>query len=168
MLNDPLPQKIDPRKLAERDVTLSGEIPLPKFLRLAESLCSTEGYIVVDIHFTMDEQRLRIVTGHVQGKVQMICQRCLHPVDFNVNASINLALVYSDEQAKKLPDDYDPLFVEEDIALVDVIEDELILSLPLVPTHEDCSVQTTWGEAQLTTQPQEKPNPFNVLASLKK
>ena len=74
----------------------------------------------------------------------------------------------TEEHAKNLPRYYDPLIVAgDDLELFPMVEEELILSLPIVPYHDDCSVQTSFGDVATTDNETDKPNPFSVLASLK-
>ncbi|MCD8513778.1 MAG: YceD family protein [Nitrincola sp.] len=168
MSNGPLPKKADPRKLAERGAKITGIAEISAMPRLASYLCSEQGAVDVTLEFAVDEQHLRTVSGSAVGQVFMTCQRCLEPVAIDVKASLNLAVVLNDEQARNLPRYFDPLLVEEeDVALLPIIEDELILSLPSVPKHQDCSVKTSWGETESVHLQQEKPNPFSVLAALK-
>ncbi|WP_010324064.1 YceD family protein [Marinobacterium stanieri] len=165
----PLPKKIEPRKLAEWETALAGTAAIAAMPRLASNLVTDEGVVDVDLQFAKDEQNLCILTGHAHGSVLMTCQRCLEPVKVVVNAEFNLAVALTDEQAKHLPRSYDPLIIETDeIELLPVIEDELMLSLPLVPYHDDCSIQTSFGDAETARTQEEKPNPFSVLAQLKK
>lgn len=137
--------------------------------RLNSLLANGDGKIHVSLSFAVDEQRLRTVSGSASGTVTQTCQRCLEPVPVDVEAEVNLAVALNEEQAKNLPRYYDPLIVEaEDIELLSLIEDELILSLPLVAYHEDCEIQTSFGDADEAARTQEtKPNPFSVLAQLK-
>lgn len=170
MSNAPLPKKIDPRKLAERGVRIEGEILLGALPNLVTMLADKEGSLKVDLQFENDEQRIRTIKGTAGGKVSMTCQRCLEPVEIEIEAKFNLAVAPTEEHAKSLPRYYDPLIVEGDeLELPGMVEEELILSLPIVPYHDDCSVQTSFGdEASTDSDPvSEKPNPFSVLASLK-
>ncbi|RVU29376.1 hypothetical protein EOE65_16535 [Neptunomonas marina] len=164
-----LPKIIDPRKLAEREVRIAGQVKAEKMPRLASYLCQGEDEISVDLLFSLDELRIRTITGSAEGHVHMTCQRCLDPVEVDVKAEFNLAIAFNEERAKQLPRYYDPLIVEEeDIELLPIVEEELILSLPLVPYHADCSVQTSFGDAEAIDEPEpEKTNPFSVLAQLK-
>ncbi len=165
----PLPKKIEPRKLAEWETALAGTAALADMPRLASNLVSTDGVVDVDLKFAKDEQNLSILSGHAHGTVSMSCQRCLEPVSVDVNADFNLAVALTDEQAKQLPRSYDPLIIETDeIELLPVIEDELMLNLPIVPYHDDCSIQTSFGDAETARTQEDKPNPFSVLAQLKK
>lgn len=165
----PLPKRVDPRKFAEREAKVEGMAAVSAMPRLASLLVEGTGEILVSLQFAVDEQRLRTVTGSASGTVTQTCQRCLEPVSVDVEANVNLAMVLNEEQAKNLPRYYDPLIVEaEDIELLSLVEDELILSLPLVAYHDDCSIQTSFGDADEATGTQEtKPNPFSVLAALK-
>ena len=168
MSNGPLPIRVDPRKLAERGVRLSGEIELGSMPNLCEALADKEGVVTVDLQFDVDQQGIRTITGEAHGSVNMTCQRCLESARVAVEAEFNLGIAASEEAAKNLPRSYDPLIVEgEEIELLPVIEEELILSLPYDAYHEDCSVQTSFGDAEAVAKDNEKPNPFSVLAQLK-
>lgn len=164
----PLPKKIEPRKLAEREAVFAGTAKTADMPRLVSALANDSGSFAVEIEFAKDEQNLSTLTGQAKGAVSMTCQRCLEPVSVEVEASFNLAVALTDEQAKHLPRDYDPLIIETDeIELLPVIEDELMLSLPLVAYHDDCSIQTSFGESETARTQDDKPNPFSVLAQLK-
>ncbi|MDY6890992.1 MAG: YceD family protein [Pseudomonadota bacterium] len=136
--------------------------------RLASCLLDDSGAVAVQIRFARDEQRLRVISGRAHGRVRMTCQRCLESVSVEIDATLNLAVALTDAQAQSLPRCYDPLIMETDeIELLPVIEDELMLSLPLVPLHDDCSIQTSFGDPVTARTREEKPNPFSVLAQLK-
>jgi uncharacterized protein len=164
-----LPKIVDPRKLAEREVRITGQASIEKMPRLASYLCEESDVIDVNLLFSLDELRIRTITGDAKGHVHMTCQRCLEAVEVDVQAEFNLAIAFNEEKAKQLPRYYDPLIVEdEEIELLQVVEEELILSLPLVPYHADCSIQTRFGDEDVAEEPTiEKPNPFSVLAQLK-
>ena len=168
MSNGPLPIRVDPRKLAERGVRLSGETSLGTMPNLCQALADEDGVISVDLQFDVDQQGIRTITGEAHSTVNMTCQRCLESARVAVEAEFNLGIAASEEAAKNLPRSYDPLIVEgEEIELLPVIEEELILSLPYDAYHDDCSVQTSFGNAEAVADDNEKPNPFSVLAQLK-
>lgn len=168
MSNGPLPKRVDPRKLAERGIRIAGEAEISAMPNLCQALVNNEGSIHIDLQFEVDEQRIRTITGSASGHVSMMCQRCLEPVTVAVEADFNLGVAASEESAKQLPRDYDPLIIEgEEIELLTVIEEELILSLPFDAYHDDCSITTSFGDASTVAKDNEKPNPFSVLAQLK-
>ncbi|KAA0875463.1 YceD family protein [Nitrincola tapanii] len=168
MSNGPLPKKADPRKLAERGVQIQGCVEISALPRLVSFLSSDAGTAEATLDFTVDDQHLRTVSGQVTARVEMTCQRCLEPVQIDLSAEVKLAVVLNEEQARNLPGYYDPLLTqEEEVALWPIIEDELILTLPSIPKHASCQIQTSFGDAGTVRSEQEKPNPFSVLAGLK-
>lgn len=164
----PLPKRVDPRKLAEREAELQGSVDLKSMPQLLSLLVDDEGEAIVELKFALDQQKLRTVTGHANVRVRQECQRCLNPVEVELNANFCLAVVLNEEQAKNLPRYYDPLLIEEDVVLASLVEEELILTLPAVAYHNDCSVKLSYGESETqASEGDEKPNPFSVLAALK-
>lgn len=139
----PLPEFIQPLRLAERGGTLSGTLPLACFSRLADFLTHLDGEVVVNLAFGQDDEHIPYVKGRLEACLPLECQRCLGRVDYHLALSINLSPVFSDAAGKKVPDRYEPLLLQEDqILLQDVIEEELLLSLPLAPKHENTDCKT--------------------------
>ncbi len=137
--------------------------------RLGASLVSDEGEAEVEMKFDVDNERRAVVQVRVLAQVQLICQRCLEPMDCTLSAERLLGVVMNEAQAERLPSNYEPLFVtEEPLFLSDLIEDELILSLPIVPRHSDeqCALATT-TEKGTDNADKTADNPFAVLAGLK-
>ncbi len=175
MLTDPRTHQVDPRKLASKKVDLDSHLPVAELKRLVEALASDAGDVSVHLSFGIDEQRIRYIRGNLAARVEVVCQRCLGTVSIDIQSEMNIGVVWDDEQAKHLPKHYDPLIVEEEfVDLVDVIEDELLLSLPFVSYHESeqcaddsrCAVEAV--EKEETNQIRsDRDNPFNVLEKLK-
>lgn len=169
MLNVKLPKFVDPRKLADREIEISGTIAVKNMTELYSMLVNSDVDVTANLKFSRDELRIRTIFGSVQASVAVQCQRCLEPVDVQLTAALNLAISYSEEKAQTLPKYYDPLVVEgDDLELLPLLEQELILSVPIVSYHSDCSIQTSFGDGNTAEIIEaEKPNPFSVLASLK-
>lgn len=165
-----LPERVDPFRLAETGTHLEGCLELAEFERLCASLLACEGVVTGGLDFGIDEAGTRFLHGRLTAPVRMTCQRCLESMDYTLEADVQLALVRA--QTQSVPEGYDPLLVEDDapIRLLDVVEDELILALPLVPMHEQqvCPAMAIL-ERQAAEEPAgERENPFAVLAGLKK
>ena len=163
----PLPKQGDPRKFAQQGISLDGFVPVAALPRLAESVQETAGNIQVDLAFGISVEKKKIVTGHASAELTLVCQRCLDNVKVPVKSDISLGIVWDEEGAEALPEYLDPWITGEGIAdLYDMIEVELLLSLPKVAYHEELCV-----DRQLFTsgKPVEvkKPNPFQVLEQLK-
>lgn len=103
--------------------------------------------------------------------VPQICQRCLEPVEVPVQVAREFRFVESEALAAQQDDECeeDLLVISRDFDLAALIEDEVLLALPLVPRHEVCPVKVKMAAADKDFDaPAEKPNPFAVLANLKK
>jgi len=111
------------------------------------------------------------VVGQLKTDLALICQRCLERYDIPVEVELKLNWVKSEQDAKKLPLRYEPLLVESiPLKLNDVIEDELLLALPIIAMHEldECNAAKFVTNDKAAEIEKEKPNPFAVLAELKK
>lgn len=168
-----LPERADPIRLCESDTQFEGVVKLHDLQRLGAFLTSTEGEMRYSFLFTRDVDRRRVIKGHVEGELQIICQRCLGAMPLPIDSDWQLAVVTGFQQAEQLPEEYDPLLVEEDtIVLRDLIEDELILAVPSAARHEpdQCAVQLTDYQEEVeeeTEAPEASDNPFAVLAQMK-
>ncbi len=170
----PVPQILDARKVFRQGLAIEGCIAIRELNRLADCLIDPAGDVSAALSFGFDEQRRQVISGEVTTNVNVQCQRCLEPVAVELVESVNLALVRTEEMAKSLPASLDPWISEdEQIRPADIIEEQLILGLPIAATHDDCEsampvagdLEET-GESGAEAQPS-KPNPFAVLASLK-
>jgi uncharacterized protein len=107
----------------------------------------------------------------VDASLPLTCQRCLGPVDIAVCVNRSFRFVGSEEAAAAQDEEAeeDVLVLSRDFNLADLIEDEVLMALPVIPRHETCPVALKLAavdpgfEAEAT----EKVNPFSVLAKLR-
>jgi uncharacterized protein len=170
-MSDRLPEYIDPLHLADKRGTLKGQIPLKGLDRLSEILANDTGTVSVELFFGR-EGRLAKVDGHIEAVLELVCQNCLEALKWPIDCLIKLGVVTSIDQANRLPEDYEPLLVEEEkIPLKNIIEDEILLILPAFPKHpHHCFVQKfdKNNVVPLANDEQSTPeNPFSLLAKLK-
>ena len=161
---------IEPFSLANQGATVERKLSFDGMVRLAESVLGTQGEVEVSLHFGIDPLHYRFMQGTVTAHVMMRCERCLESMPVEVVASVNVGLVKSHKQAKELPEEYEPLLLERDepISLAELVEEELILSLPIAPRHESKDTCIDMDQYKAEDEPQEeKRNPFAALAALK-
>ncbi|MTZ12438.1 metal-binding protein [Pseudomonas sp. JL972] len=171
MLKGPIPPHIDPRKLADRAASLQGELNLSQLQRLAESLEDDQGVVRASFAFGRDEQRTVVIHSQLDVDVKMICQRCLEPVVLPIHSECDYAVVNEGASSQHLPKGYDVLEVGEDpLDLLALVEDELLLALPIVPLHdpEICQPPVGPDEPEPSEDEVTRSNPFSVLAQLKR
>lgn len=106
-----------------------------------------------------------------QATLPQICQRCLADVDLTLDVDRAYRFVADEATAEAQDDDCeeDVLALSREFNLMELIEDELLMALPLVPRHEVCPVQPKMAVADedFDSSGGEKPNPFAVLGTLK-
>ena len=168
-MSDQIPELIDPVVFAERQSSIQGLLGLQRLDRLADMLFDKQGELKVDLYF-YKQGKVPVIEGRLQGHINLICQSCLETLDWNVDKIVKIGMVQTIEQADRLQDGLEPLMVaEEKISLPGLIEDEVIISLPDYPRHEDQCLQhkANVPPAEAKTIKQESDNPFSVLAKLK-
>jgi uncharacterized protein len=167
-----LPLTLDPVRTAQKRLDYLGIYTPEQVERVAESVVSVDSDVECAMSFAIDSQRLAVITGHADVTVMLSCQRCGQPFTHQVHATWCFSPVVNDEQAEALPEAYDPIEVNEfgEIDLRALVEDEIILSLPVVPVHDSEHCEVSEADMVFGELPDEaqKPNPFAVLASLKR
>lgn len=168
-----LPQSVQPARLAETGAVLRGRMRLDGMDRLAGYLHDTEGTVEVDLEFGIDEVGTRYVRGRLQAVVHLTCQRCLRAVSCPLDVQVHLGLAPSEQAGAGLPERYEPLVLDEPaVELARLVEDELMLALPIVPAHavEDCDFDRSLIEVREEEAAAEEDTrrPFAGLADLLK
>jgi uncharacterized protein len=107
-----------------------------------------------------------------QAVLPLTCQRCMGPVNMPVPIERSFRFVDNEAMAAVLDEESeeDVLVSSRDFNLLELLEDELLMALPVVPKHEVCPVPVKLqvADADFVDVPEEKPNPFSVLEQLKK
>lgn len=155
--------KIDSFKFAREGRVLQGAFALSRLERLHDLLAGLEGelgYRLEGVQGRRGELQLRLA---VSGSVPLACQRCLQAVHFDLDIDSLLQLVPEGaemSQDELEDDERDILPVAGELDVAGLVEDEILLALPLVPRHEKCGLP---GKAEAG----EVVSPFAVLGKLK-
>lgn len=171
MSKESLPIKIDPFRFADNAIQLQGELQISELPRLRPSLHSDQGEINVQLSFGKDEEGIRYIQGHYETQLTLQCQRCMEPIVYEIMNDFVSGIVGSEEEAEQLPGRYDPVMAKNGtLNLPEMIEDELIVSLPIVPMHNpnDCQVKMPLAADSGSLSESEKENPFKVIELLRK
>jgi uncharacterized protein len=139
--------------------------------RLAASLASTGGSVAYEVDFDRDELGIAYMAVRAQAELAMVCQRTLETFVLPIAIDTRLGLIVREEEEAGLPEGYEPLMVENDhLRPADVIEDELLLALPLIPVKPGAAEsELVWSSGpDIEPEPEpERENPFSVLGRLK-
>ncbi|MFH0341187.1 MAG: YceD family protein [Chromatiales bacterium] len=134
---DELPEYIYPARLARQGCRLRGLMRLTNMARLAEWIETRDGSVAVEAAFFDTEKGLHRAQGEVSGTLTVRCQRCMEPMELPVRSGLKLQFI---EEASKIEPDNDYEIVRMTwgpTSLLEVIEDELILALPIAPMHPE-------------------------------
>lgn len=146
-----LPVTVDPVLLADKNSRLVGRVAIRGMTRLRAPLQDDSGQVEVDLSFELAEHsNLRRMRGRLAVTVNATCQRCLEPMSVKLEAEPDVVLLREGELEGSLPLEADTLMLgQTPIALAELIEDELLLAMPMVPMHplEECPARryTTGG-----------------------
>ena len=176
------PDRLDVRAFAQAGADLEANEPLSAFERLNAELPLGGGGAPTRVHWqAQGEMRLAATGGapavwlHLEADthVPLTCQRCLGVVDTSLTVDRWFRFV-ADEAAAAAEDDdceEDLLALEPRPSLHDVLEDELLMELPLVPMHDVCPVQVPMQATDPEVDAgdiEPRKNPFAALARLKR
>lgn len=153
----------DPFIIAERGRSYQGTIPFSQLDRLSDSLIDDRGEVRYALTFAK-EDKVYMVTGQLKADLFLECSVCLDKMVYSVEAHTKLGIVSSFDEAALLPEAYEPLLVVDgQLRIKEIIEEELLLAIPIIPRHEECRV------AKPIDQPPMRKlnNPFSILADLK-
>ena len=179
MLESTLPDQIKPLKLAKRGASFSGAWPLAKFSRLTlDAVKGTEdegegierNVVSIQADFSIQDG-IPVFVGKATTGVRFECQRCLEPVTVVLDVDLAIGFVSTEEQLALLPEPFEGVLLEEEeISVIDAVEQELILALPIVAYHDNCEAFEYRSEDEKAAQEvdrSEDENPFSVLEQLK-
>lgn len=145
-----------------------GRIPLAAMTRLRGSLVDAEGEIRYALAFDTDSLKVPHVELQIDAELPLECQRSLQRFLQPVRLVQRLGLIRDEADEAALPPGYEPLLVPADGMLrpVELVEDELILALPVVPVSPDA--ETVERDFAPTVEEAAQANPFAALSGWKK
>ena len=144
-----------------------GRIPLATMTRLRDSLLQPDGDVRYQLAFGTDALRLPFAELRIDAELPLECQRSLQRFLLPVRLVQRLGLIRDEADEAALPPGYEPLLVPADGMLrpAELVEDELILALPVVPVSPEAEAVTR--EFAPTAEEVAKASPFAGLAGLK-
>ena len=132
----------DLESLANRGVTLSGELDIDKLTRLKSLLHSDSGSVRATLRFRQRGDGWLQSELDYRAAVELVCQRCLEPFRQELAEQVNVVLADGDSLPATVPAGFEPFELEGGrLQPAQLIEDELLVAIPLVPKHarvEDC------------------------------
>ncbi len=153
----------DPFIIAERGRSYKGIIPLSQLDRLKDSIIDDRG----EVHYALcfaKEDKVYTVAGQIGTELVLECSVCLDKMFYPVEAHTKLGMISSLDDAARLSEAYEPLLVvDRQLRIKEIIEDELLLAIPITPRHPECRVASHGSQTPI----HKMNNPFSILEDLK-
>ena len=148
---------------------LGGEVQLAELPRILEMLENPQGILSYTIQGGVDMQGTYFLDLSVAGQCRLRCQRCLHGLDHPVRLDTRLLLrdqpsldALDHKDAGGEEENLDSILADAHLDVLDLLEEEILLSLPIAPKHEFGACKAAGGGNR-----HEERHPFEVLAKLK-
>jgi uncharacterized protein len=154
------PAAIDGLAFARDAGLLEGRLGIVSLPRLAESGCTGS---VLDFVLTgeINERGKPGLKLAVNGSVRLQCQRCLESIELPLQLEVQLEFASSEAEISAADDNIERVVAGREMNVAALVEDEVLLALPMVPKHERCS-------AAAGSEADAEPSAFQALAALRK
>ncbi len=166
-----IPRFADPRYAAAKRLDYDGYVPAEALERLRGAVAELEGDAGARLSFGVDLQGVTVIEGVADAEVKLVCDRCGGTFGLKLRAPIRCTPDAEKVAELGLEDSYDYAELDEtgETDLYRLVEDELLLALPLSPRHADADCPEKRREWVAGEFPEERAeNPFAVLEKLKK
>jgi uncharacterized protein len=154
-------------RLSDKPLVREGTFSPGDLDRLEDSLAGPEGELRYRIVARLDPQRRRRVSCIIEGFVFLMCQKTLEAFRHGISVTDELVLVEDESQLPAIEEESDAedyLVAESPLDIRDLVEDAVLLSLPMVPVKPGAEDEPGGdGKAEVA-----KASPFAALAGLKK
>ena len=164
-LNKSLPDQLKLFNFAKKEISLSGLYQISDFPRITEIASNKKDNVRVELSFYLKNNKTPCVEGIIELDIVLTCQRCLDNLSIALEVNFNLAFVRHNQESEELDSHYEIYMIEEEeLATHDLISDEILLSIPMVPMHDyDCIKEI--NEQEIVDGKSE--NPFSILKKIK-
>ena len=164
--NNQLPKVIKLFNFAKKERSLGGVYKISSIPRISEIARNKEDNVKVDLSFYLENNKTPCIKGIINLNIILDCQRCLEALPIELKVDFKLAFVRHEQQAEGLDSSYE-LYItkeEEELLTIDIITDEILLSIPMAPTHDfDCNLIIDKDEVV----EESRENPFTILKNIK-
>jgi Predicted metal-binding, possibly nucleic acid-binding protein len=169
-------RRLDVKNFAEQGAVISGQAPVEQHTRLMAETQGRGAQAPVRWSASGEIRNARHVQPEIwlhlkaDATLSLTCQRCLAPVDVPVRVERSFRFVPDEEIAAAQDEqaEEDVLALSRSFDLVELVEDELLMEIPLAPRHETCPpVKLALADAGFDNSPEPRENPFAFLGRLR-
>lgn len=165
----PWSQPLDVDRLARGEAELEFDVPLAELPRLKARIAGIGGSVHGTARFGQ-QSGFAVADLVFAGKATLQCQRCMQAMELPIEGTTHVALIFAEADAAEVPDELEPVLAREGrTSAGELVEEELLLALPIVPLHEDPRECAVPPAAPLVTEEAAEhvsQRPFEGLAEL--
>ena len=161
-----LPRKINFFNFSKKEVKINGDYKISDLSRLSEIASNVSDKVDVDLSFHLENGKIPCVEGIIKLKLVLDCQRCLNNLDLDLKVTFGIAFVRNEFHVDSLDDKFELYLIGEDEELdtKNLITDEILLSIPMAPSHDfECGFKTDIEEVV----DEVREHPFDALKNIK-
>ncbi len=177
-MSDALDKRFDLDRLVGQRANVSGELTASRLRRVLELHELNTRDLTAELHLDGHAEGKIRVTGRIQGAVEVVCQRCLEPFEWVVDNKVALMVMDADQLSIEIPEGFEAFVPEQQsFTGIDIVEEELLLVLPMSPTHQDESMcgnliekinESRSSNDEAEDASEQSTRPFEILKQLKK
>ena len=136
-MSPPWSQPLDVDRLSRGEVEVDFDVALADLPRLRSRILGIGGIVRGTARFGRRSD-LAVAELSLAGKATLQCQRCMQPMELELDSTTEVALIFAEAEAAAVPEDLEPVLAPEGrISAGELVEEELLLALPIVPLHEE-------------------------------
>ena len=157
---------IHPERISSKPIVLEGTFAPAELERLEDAVANAEGQLRYRITAVLDRERRQVVSCIIEGFVFLTCQSSLEVFRHDVSIDDRLVLVATEAALPSIEEESeteDYLVADEPLDIRDLVEDAVLLALPMVPRKPGME-EPRAGNGKAVR----KESPFAALAGLKK
>jgi len=153
--------------LADEGAELAVEISVAHLTRLVHELAAPTGTAVARVQFSR-ERGFAVAQVQAQAQVELICQRCLQPLQVAIRSDSRVFLLHAEADAERVPADVETMLAPEGrLRMDELVAEELLLALPLAPLHSEEQLCAARSDDDSDRPPDEEvQRPFAALGDL--
>jgi uncharacterized protein len=138
-MTNSIPQRVKATVAVAHRSIWEGRLAVAKLPRLAANLADPGGELGMRLEAGTDAAGAPQLRGRITGELGLVCQRCMKPFLWSLQTEVHLRLVKSEAEEKRLLYECEPWLVEDDsLQLQTVVEEEVLLALPIAPRCSNC------------------------------
>lgn len=159
-----IPAQVSASRALAREERYAGPLDPAGLERLAEFQPQEMN---ADLRIRVDVGRQGWLEGHVSGRLHLECRLCSERFAWSLHAPVKLALAMNEVQEERLMEQGEPVLVRDDsLPLVQIVEDEVLLALPMMPKCPACE-NTRPPVDDRSSEPSDRPGALAALKKLK-